>query len=78
MTPTSIRSSLRWTVDRVEEHLGQPGHQPYLFGEHITDREADVRLYTTHAREVATYHLNKFGYLNVLNITIYAAAIFCG
>jgi putative glutathione S-transferase len=32
-------------LDRVEEHLGQPGHSPYLFGDHITD--ADIRLYTT-------------------------------
>ncbi|KAI9373157.1 hypothetical protein BJX61DRAFT_504428 [Aspergillus egyptiacus] len=34
--------------DRVEAHLAQSDHQPYLFGEHIT--EADVRLYTTIAR----------------------------
>ncbi|KAL4962637.1 haloacid dehalogenase, type II [Aspergillus stella-maris] len=42
-------------LDRVEEHLAQPGHQPYLFGEHIT--EADVRLYTTIARFDVAYYL---------------------
>ncbi|KAL4916907.1 haloacid dehalogenase [Aspergillus aurantiobrunneus] len=42
-------------LDRVEEHLGQPGHGPYLFGEHIT--EADVRLYTTIARFDVAYYL---------------------
>ncbi|KAL4938620.1 hypothetical protein BDV06DRAFT_225811 [Aspergillus oleicola] len=42
-------------LDRVEEHLAQSGHQPYLFGEHIT--EADVRLYTTIARFDVAYYL---------------------
>ncbi|KAF2086923.1 glutathione transferase [Saccharata proteae CBS 121410] len=43
-------------LDRVEEHLGIPAHQPYLFGEHIT--EADIRLYTTIVRfDVAYYTL---------------------
>ncbi|KAK4975557.1 hypothetical protein LTR66_010978 [Elasticomyces elasticus] len=42
------------SLDRVEEHLGQPGHSPYLFGEHIT--EADVRLYTTLIRFDVAYH----------------------
>ncbi|KAL2824658.1 glutathione S-transferase [Aspergillus cavernicola] len=42
-------------LDRVEAHLAQPGHQPYLFGEHIT--EADVRLYTTIARFDVAYYL---------------------
>lgn len=42
-------------LDRVEEHLAQPGHKPYLFGEHIT--EADVRLYTTIARFDVAYYL---------------------
>ncbi|KAL4806992.1 glutathione S-transferase [Aspergillus unguis] len=42
-------------LDRVEEHLGQEGHQPYLFGEHIT--EADVRLYTTIVRFDVAYYL---------------------
>jgi putative glutathione S-transferase len=40
-------------LDRVEEHLGQPGHNPYLFGDHITD--ADIRLYTTMIRFDAAY-----------------------
>jgi glutathionyl-hydroquinone reductase len=43
------------SLDRVEEHLGQPGHQPYLFGDHITD--ADIRLYTTIARFDVAYYL---------------------
>jgi len=42
------------SLDRLEAHLGQPGHQPYLFGEHIT--EADVRLYTTLARFDVAYY----------------------
>ncbi|TKA64986.1 hypothetical protein B0A49_01180 [Cryomyces minteri] len=42
------------SLDRVEEHLGQPGHQPYLFGEHITD--ADIRLYTAIIRFDVAYH----------------------
>lgn len=32
-------------LDKLEEHLSQPGHWPYLFGEHIT--EADIRLFPT-------------------------------
>ncbi|KAL2005312.1 hypothetical protein VTN00DRAFT_2522 [Thermoascus crustaceus] len=47
--------SLFEALDRVEEHLGQPGHQPFLFGEHIT--EADIRLYTTIARFDVAYYL---------------------
>lgn len=43
------------SLDRVEEHLGQPGHQPYLFGAHIT--EADIRLYTTIARFDVSYYI---------------------
>ena len=44
------------SLDRLEEHLKSPAHQPYLFGEHIT--EADVRLYTTMARfDVAYYNI---------------------
>jgi glutathionyl-hydroquinone reductase len=44
------------SLDRLEEHLKSPSHQPYLFGEHIT--EADVRLYTTMARfDVAYYNI---------------------
>ncbi|KAF7119080.1 hypothetical protein CNMCM5793_008819 [Aspergillus hiratsukae] len=42
-------------LDRVEEHLGQPGHQPYLFGANIT--EADIRLHTTIARFDVAYYL---------------------
>jgi putative glutathione S-transferase len=46
------------SLDRLEHHLAQEGHQPYLFGEHIT--EADVRLYTTLVRfDVAYYVLFK-------------------
>lgn len=41
-------------LDRVEQHMSQPGHQPYLFGEYIT--EADIRLYTTLVRFDAAYH----------------------
>ena len=41
------------SLDRLEKHLGDPAHQPYLFGEHIT--EADVRLYTTMARFDVAY-----------------------
>ena len=40
-------------LDRVEEHLEDPKHGPYLFGEHIT--EADVRLFTTMIRFDAAY-----------------------
>ncbi|KAJ9615190.1 hypothetical protein H2200_001264 [Cladophialophora chaetospira] len=44
------------SLDRLEEHLGHASHQPYLFGEYIT--EADVRLYTTMARfDVAYYNI---------------------
>jgi glutathionyl-hydroquinone reductase len=42
------------SLDRLEKHLEDPAHQPYLFGEHIT--EADVRLYTTMARFDAAYY----------------------
>ncbi|KAB8211823.1 transferase [Aspergillus parasiticus] len=43
-------------LDRVEAHLADPSHQPYLFGVHIT--EADVRLYTTICRfDAAYYHI---------------------
>lgn len=45
-------------LDRLEYHLSQSHHQPYLFGEHIT--EADIRLYTTLIRfDVAYYTLFK-------------------
>ncbi|RAQ99216.1 glutathione s-transferase [Stemphylium lycopersici] len=42
------------SLDRLEEHLGQPGHNPYLFGDNIT--EADIRLYTTLIRFDVAYH----------------------
>lgn len=41
-------------LDRLEEHLSDPAHQPYLFGAHIT--EADIRLYPTLIRFDAAYH----------------------
>lgn len=44
------------SLDRIEEHLSQPGHQPFLFGENIT--EADIRLYPTLIRfDVAYYNV---------------------
>jgi len=46
------------SLDRLEQHLAQPGHHPYLFGPYIT--EADIRLYTTLIRfDVAYYTLFK-------------------
>ncbi|EXJ88695.1 glutathione S-transferase [Capronia coronata CBS 617.96] len=42
------------SLDRLEAHLADPAHQPFLFGEHIT--EADIRLYTTMARFDVAYH----------------------
>jgi putative glutathione S-transferase len=46
------------SIDRLEEHLGQPGHGPYLFGDHIT--EADIRLYPTLIRfDVAYFTIFK-------------------
>ena len=48
--------SLFESLDRLEQHLGEPGHHPYLFGDHIT--EADIRLYTTMIRfDVAYYNI---------------------
>jgi len=41
------------SLDRLEKHLEQPGHSPYLFGEHIT--EADIRLYPTIVRFDVAY-----------------------
>jgi putative glutathione S-transferase len=41
------------SLDRLERHLGEPGHSPYLFGKYIT--EADVRLYTTLIRFDVAY-----------------------
>jgi putative glutathione S-transferase len=46
------------SLDRLEEHLGDSSHQPYLFGENIT--EADIRLFTTLIRfDVAYYPIFK-------------------
>lgn len=46
------------SLDRIEEHLSQPGHSPYLFGENIT--EADIRLYVTMIRfDVAYFHIMR-------------------
>ncbi|KAF2179399.1 glutathione S-transferase [Zopfia rhizophila CBS 207.26] len=42
------------SLDRLEKHLGEPGHSPYLFGDHIT--EADIRLYPTLIRFDIAYH----------------------
>lgn len=45
-------------LDRVEYHLSDPNHQPYLFGDYIT--EADIRLYTTMVRfDISYYTLFK-------------------
>lgn len=41
-------------LDRLEAHLSEPGHHPYLFGDHIT--EADIRLFPTIVRFDAAYH----------------------
>ena len=43
------------SLDRLEKHLGQPGHSPYLFGNAVT--EADIRLYTTLIRFDVAYHI---------------------
>ena len=44
------------SLDRLETHLGEPGHQPYLFGKLI--KEADIRLYTTLIRfDIAYYNI---------------------
>lgn len=44
--------------DKLEHHLVQPGHYPYLFGNYIT--ESDIRLFCTLIRfDVAYYTLFK-------------------
>jgi putative glutathione S-transferase len=51
-------TTLFQSLDRLEHHLSQPEHRPYLFGEHIT--EADIRLFTTLIRfDIAYYTLFK-------------------
>jgi putative glutathione S-transferase len=46
------------SLDRLEEHLSNSTHQPYLFGANIT--EADIRLFTTMIRfDVAYYPIFK-------------------
>ncbi|KAF2854180.1 hypothetical protein T440DRAFT_486779 [Plenodomus tracheiphilus IPT5] len=42
------------SLDRLEDHLSKPEHQPYLFGPYLT--EADVRLYTTAIRFDVAYY----------------------
>ena len=42
------------SLDRLEAHLANPAHQPYLFGGQIT--EADIRLYPTLARFDTAYY----------------------
>lgn len=42
------------SLDRLEHHLSQPGHSPYLFGRYIT--EADILLYPTIVRFDAAYY----------------------
>jgi putative glutathione S-transferase len=46
------------SLDRLEHHLSEDGHHPYLFGDFIT--EADIRLYTTMIRfDIVYYTLFK-------------------
>ncbi len=42
------------SLAKLETHLGEPGHTPYLFGAHIT--EPDIRLYTTLIRFDVAYY----------------------
>ena len=42
------------SLDRLEDHLENPKHQPFLFGDNITD--ADIRLFTTLIRFDVAYH----------------------
>ena len=42
------------SLDRLEDHLSQPKHYPYLFGQYIT--EADIRLFTTLIRFDVAYY----------------------
>ncbi|KAF2263866.1 transferase [Lojkania enalia] len=46
------------SLDRLENHLSIPHHQPYLFGQYIT--EADIRLFTTVIRfDIVYYNIFK-------------------
>ena len=46
------------SLDRLENHMSEPSHHPYLFGQYIT--EADIRLFTTLIRfDVAYYTIFK-------------------
>lgn len=42
------------SLDRLESYFSQPGHSPFLFGQHIT--ETDIRLYTTIVRFDVVYY----------------------
>lgn len=42
------------SLDRLEAHLSKAEHQPYLFGDHIT--EADIRLYPSIVRFDVSYY----------------------
>lgn len=41
------------SLDRLEKHLEEPTHQPFLYGKYITD--SDIRLFTTLIRFDAAY-----------------------
>jgi len=45
-------------LERLEKHLSNPSHQPYLFGEHVT--EADVRLFPT----ILRFDVGYVGFFN--------------
>jgi putative glutathione S-transferase len=46
------------SLDRLEKHLSDAAHQPFLYGKYLT--EADIRLYTTIARfDVGYYPIFK-------------------
>ncbi|EOA89230.1 uncharacterized protein SETTUDRAFT_159634 [Exserohilum turcica Et28A] len=42
------------SLDRLEDHLSQPKHSPYLFGQYIT--ESDIYLFTTLIRFDTAYY----------------------
>jgi putative glutathione S-transferase len=41
------------SLDRLEEHMANPAHRPFLYGKNITD--SDIRLFTTLVRFDAAY-----------------------